>query len=133
MKVLAIDYGTKRLGLAWADTNLDVILPYGTIVVPVTTKGSASIVKKIVELIKREPIDCIVIGWPVGLGGHENRMTGLVKELAFELPKHISTPVEFFDERFTSQAADALGSAGASRDERAAMVILEGYLETLKH
>lgn len=128
MRLLAVDYGTKRLGLAWADTTLDAVLPYGVI------KGEnlKLRIKDLSELIAKEKIQKVIVGFPVGLTGAENKNTERVKHFVFELAKQIVVPVELCDERFTSQAADRLGSVGVSRDEKAAMVILEGYLARKK-
>ena len=121
MKILGIDYGTKRIGLAWADTTLGVVLPFGI----VKTIPSLS------KLIQEEKVDKIVLGFPIGLNGKENANTERVKAAGFEIQKATDITVEYFDERFSSQAADAAGG-GVSRDERSAMIILEGYLERRK-
>lgn len=127
MHILAIDFGTKRLGLAWSDTTLGVVLPYGLI-----EKGTLpQNIQEVAALLKKEKIDLVVVGFPVSLNSQENKNTERVQKFVFELQKHITQPVEFFDERFTSQAGDAAG-AGVSRDEKAAMVILEGYMERKK-
>lgn len=128
MHILAIDFGTKRIGLAWSDTALGVVLPFGLVEV----KGEREKVKELSELVLSDRVDKIVVGFPIGLNGKENANTERVKKFVFELQKHTAVPVDFFDERFSSQAGDALGSDGASRDEKAAMSILEGYLERRK-
>ncbi len=127
MFVLGIDYGTKRIGLAWSDTTLGVVLPYGLI----EAKTDSARIKNLADLINKEKIDKAVVGFPAGLNGQETKNTERVKEFVFELQKHTAVPIEFFDERFSSQAADALG-AGVSRDEKSAMIILEGYLQKKK-
>jgi len=117
MNILAIDFGTKHIGLAWCDAAMGVVLPFGQ-------------VKKeeLAGLIKKEKIDKVVIGLPIGLDGNENANTGRVREFAAELKKEIAASIEFFDERFSSQAADRMGG-GVSRDEKSAMIILEDYLK----
>ncbi len=127
MHILAIDYGTKRLGLAWADTTLSVVLPYGLI----EKESLAAKIADLSKLINEEKIDQIIVGFPLTLKGAEGSNTERVKKFVFELQKSITAPVEYFDERFSSQAADAVGG-GVSRDERSAMVILEGYLKRNK-
>jgi putative Holliday junction resolvase len=116
MNILAVDFGTKNIGLAWCDTAVGVVLPYGT-------------VKKeeLTDFIINEKIEKVVIGLPLGLDGKENANTARVKKFAEELKSKISIPMDFFDERFSSHAADRM-EGGASRDERSAMIILEGYL-----
>lgn len=118
MKILAVDYGTKNIGLAWTDTTLGVVLPYGVV----------KNITELVKLIKSEATDQIVVGFPISLNGEEGKNTQRVKEFIFKLQKQINVPVKIFDERYSSQAADALGE-GVSRDEKSAMVILEGYIQ----
>ena len=132
MKILGIDYGTKRMGLAWSDTTLGIVLPYGVVSVPSTQYPVLSqkekLFKKVIDLIKSEHLDKVVIGLPITLTGQENQKTDNVQELAFEIQKHTGIPVEMCDERFSSQQADAVG-AGVSRDEKSAMIILQSYLD----
>lgn len=127
MNILAIDYGSKRVGLAWADTSLGVILPFGLI----EKSSLKEKVKELTEILSKEKIHQIVVGFPIGLNGKENANTERVKKFVFELQKHTDAPVEYYDERYSSYAADAAG-AGVSRDERAAMIILEGFLQRKK-
>lgn len=117
MRILAVDYGTKNIGLAWTDTTLGVILPYGVV----------KNITELIKLIKSEATDQIVVGFPVSLNGQEGKNTQRVKEFIFKLQKQINVPVKIYDERFSSQAADAMGE-GVTRDEKSAMVILDGYL-----
>lgn len=124
MNILAVDYGTKNIGLAWAQIGLGVVLPYGVI----KDKNLAELVK----LIKKENIDKVVIGLPFGLQEKENANTEKIKKFAGDLKNLIDIPIEFEDERFSSQAADRMEGGGASRDEKSAMVILQGYLERNK-
>ncbi len=139
MHILAIDYGTKRIGLAWSDTTLGVVLPYGVVEGKREKgkgereegKGERQKVEELAELINSEKIDKIVVGFPVSLDSKENKNTERIKKFVFELQKHISADLEYFDERFSSQAADAVGE-GVSRDERSAMIILQSYLERKK-
>ena len=127
MRILAIDYGTKRIGLAWSDTTLGVVLPYGVI----ETNSPQQKLAELVVLLQTEKIDMIVVGFPMGLNGKENKNTERIKKFVFELQQATALPIEYYDERFSSAAADALGR-GVSRDEKSAMVILEGYLQRKK-
>ena len=121
MNILAIDYGTKNIGLARAVTGIDVILPFGGVSGP----------KGLIEIIKKERIDKIIVGLPSGLDGSENKNTERVRKFVDEVKKEINIPVEFITEIFSSQAGDRMG-AGVSRDEKAAMVILQSYLDKVK-
>jgi RNase H-fold protein (predicted Holliday junction resolvase) len=63
----------------------------------------------------------------MGLDGKENKNTERIRKFVEELKLEVDIPIEFFDERFSSQQADAMGG-GVSRDEKAAMVVLQSYL-----
>lgn len=120
MNILGIDYGKKRIGLAWVNTALGVVLPYGVLSE-----------KELPHFIKEEKVDKVVVGWPIGLDGQENKNTEAVKKFTEQLKKDAGVPVEFMDERFTSAEADRMGG-DATRDEKAAMLILQSYLEKNK-
>lgn len=127
MNILALDYGSKRIGLAWTDTTLGVILPFGVI----EKDSLKEKIKEMKDLIAKEKIDRFVVGFPINLRGEENANTERVKKFVYELQKHTDKPIEYFDERYSSYGADAAGG-GVSRDERAAMIILESYLDRMK-
>jgi putative Holliday junction resolvase len=122
MNILSVDFGTKNIGLAWVDTGIGAVLPFGV----------AKNVKEVSEIIMNEKINLVVIGLPLGTDGKENANTERVRKFSEELKKNINAPVEFIDERFSSLAADRMGE-GVSRDERSAMLILETYLERAKN
>lgn len=131
MNILAIDYGDKRMGLAWCQTELGVVLPYGKIKneKPASPAGGSKIINhELINLLKKEKIDKVVVGLPLGLDGKENDNTKKVRKFVADLKKEIILPVELVDERFSSREADRSESGGASRDEKAAMIILENYL-----
>ncbi len=127
MNILALDYGRKRIGIAWVDTGINVVLPLGV----VENTGDA-VYAKLADLIKKENANTVVVGLPTGMDGSENENTKNIRAFGETLQQSITTAVVFFDERFSSRQADAMGN-GVSRDEKSAMVILEGYLESLKH
>ena len=125
MRLLAIDYGTKNIGLARASSGLDLVLPFGFI----ENEDKKSGLEKLIEKIKTEKIDKIIVGLPLGLDGSENKNTERVRKFAGEVTVESGVPVEFVTEIFSSQAGDRMG-AGVSRDEKAAMIILQSYLDT---
>jgi len=121
MNILAIDHGTKNIGLAWAQPEMGVVLPFGVI------KNST----ELADLVEVEKIGKLVVGLPVGLNGKENENTKRVQSFVAELKNKINIPIDFFDERFTSAEADRMGGE-ATRDEKAAMLILQSYLDNKK-
>lgn len=124
MNILAIDYGSKNIGLAWVQTGINVVLPFGVIV----EKNEEAKVKKLKEIIKKEGIDLLVVGLPLGLNGAENDNTKKIRSFAEKAGKETGVPVKFENEIFTSRQADRVGK-GVSRDEKSAMIILQSYLD----
>lgn len=123
MNILALDYGKKRIGLAWADTGIGAPLPYGVI-----EDGQESALDQLVHLIQDEGIDVLVVGLPISLESEETLQTEAVRAFAEKIKEGTNTKIEFIDERFTSAEADRMGGE-ASRDEKAAMLILQSYLD----
>lgn len=123
MNILAIDYGQKNIGLAWMQVGLDVVLPYGVI----SGKNISEKITKLGDLVRQESIDTIVIGLPLTLeDGSENKNTERVRTFGAALEKETGITPEYVDERLSSFEADQMGG-DASRDEKAAMVILGTY------
>ncbi len=123
MNILGVDYGTKRIGLAWMQHGLDVVLPFGLI----ETGERKKQIDDLARLIGQEKIDLVVLGLPLELEtGEETSNTKRVREFAKLLQRECPVLVEFVDERLTSFEADQMGGE-ASRDEKAAMLILETY------
>ena len=155
MNILAIDYGAKRIGLAWADTALGVVLPFGMIrqsdftrlprpgppasefarrrsrAGAEATGGQGLRIAEIATLVKREKIGQIVMGLPIGLDGQENENTKKVREFADQLKSEVRLPIITVDERFTTHEAGRM-KGGVSVDEKAAMIILQTYLDKRK-
>ena len=127
MNLLGIDYGTKNIGLAKASKEIDVVLPLGRI----ENKERNAVQPELIKIITQQKIDKIIVGLPIGLDGSENANTKKVREFVANLKKEFSVPVEFITEIFSSQAGDRMGG-GVSRDEKAAMIILQGYLDKNK-
>jgi len=127
MNILGVDFGTKRIGLAWVNKDLGVVLPYGQI----RGKDREEMLLKLAKFIKDEKIDKVVFGLPITLEGKESSNSRRVRSFVDDLKKNISAPVDFYDERLSSFAADQM-EGDATRDEKAAMIILIDYLEANK-
>ena len=126
MNILGIDYGKKRIGLAWLQTGLDIILPFGL----VQEKTREEQLKKLASIIKEENIDKVVFGWPITLEDMtENENTERIKKIADDLHKMTGKEFEFVDERLTTAEAKAM-EGDASLDEKAAMLILKTFLDS---
>lgn len=133
-RILAIDYGKKRTGLAVSD-ELQLIAG------GLTTVATATLIEYILDYVKREPVERIVVGLPKQMNNtpSENmcRIEPFVNRLRKLLPE---MPVEYHDERFTSvlahQAILASGIGKMARrnkelvDEVSATIILQSYMES---
>jgi len=125
MNTLGIDFGQKRLGLAWRQEGIDIVFPYGVLEV----SSLEDTKKKLQDFIKEEHIDKIVFGLPFELEGKkENERTEMIRALGAELAEECNIVCDFFDERFTTHQASRR-EGDASIDEKSAMIILESYFE----
>ena len=128
-KILAIDYGEKRIGLATADNELKVALPFGII----ENKGIKKLIAEIKEICQKEGITQVVVGFPMGLGGTKTKQTEKTEKFIAALKKEQEIPVDTQSELFTSRQAHGIfKDAGVKKkriDESAATLILADYLE----
>ncbi len=129
-RVMGVDYGTKRIGVALSDGLRVAAHPYAVI----EARGA---VARLVEIIEAEDVAHVVVGLPTGLGGNEGASATGARALADELRKLIGVPVSMADERFTSKIAErALLEGDVSRGDRkeridkvAAAVMLQAVLD----
>lgn len=129
MKILAIDYGEKRLGLAVSDDDQKVALTKGLLEGLSQTK----IIQKIKALVSLDQIGLLVVGLPTGLDGQPTAWTEEVKRFTEKLRSHLSVPVQMVDERYTSSMAKGMlagtGETKAKKDQVAAQIFLQDYLD----
>ncbi len=121
MKVLALDYGSARTGVAVSD-------PTGTLARPLRVIQQASTeegLKEIVEAVRAEEAERVVVGLPLTLRGERGEQAKETERFAQALEAILDVPVERFDERFTT----VLAGAGGDEDARAAAHLLTSYLE----
>jgi putative Holliday junction resolvase len=123
VKVLALDYGSARTGVAVSDPTGTVARPLGVVERAASEDGIA----RLVELAREEDVERIVVGLPITLRGEHGAQaeeTGRFVEL---LRAAVDLPVESFDERFTTKLAEA-GETRAEQDAVAAAHLLSSYL-----
>ena len=123
MKVLALDYGSARTGVAVSDATGTLARPLGV----VERVGTQAGLERLLEVVRSEDPERIVVGLPLtlrGAAGEQAQETGRFVE---KLRAAVDVPVESYDERFTTALAGRGG--GAPEDARAAAHLLEGYLE----
>jgi putative Holliday junction resolvase len=130
-RILGIDVGVKRIGLAQSD-------PTRTIASPVGTYSEAELLARLKE--QKPQIERIIVGWPISMRGHEGSATEMVEKFLVKLKKQIpDIPTELLDERFTSTLANqSIRAAVTSKKKRqdkgltdtvAAAILLQSYLD----
>jgi putative Holliday junction resolvase len=120
VKVLALDYGRARTGVAVSDPTGTIARPVG--VVPGTD------VARIVQLIEEHGAERVVVGLPLTLRGERGEQARETEAFIEALAGATVVPVIPFDERFTTDLAEQTGGAAADEDARAAAHLLTGYL-----
>ena len=122
-RVLALDYGEARCGVAVSDPTRTLATPLEPILRPGTRKG----IRRIVTLADELGVETIVVGLPLSLSGRDSAQTAETRAFAERLSGLVSVPVELLDERFTTKLAAQAGGS-SSEDSRAAAVLLEDWL-----
>ena len=125
-RVLAIDYGSARGGLAVSDPTGTLATPIEPVLRPASRRGLA----RLVEIVRERGVERVVVGLPLGLSGADTAQTRETRGFAATLQARLGgVPVELYDERFTTALAarDPLPGA-SSEDSRAAAHLLEGWL-----
>jgi len=134
-RILALDLGKKRIGLAISD-------PLG-----ITAQGLPNLVRTnkradlaaLGQLAREREVNLILMGNPINMKGGEGRQSGWVREFAGAIEQRLGLPVRFWDERLTSvEAGRVLRQSGISIEKRAAavdrlsaVILLQSYLDSL--
>ena len=132
-RLIGIDPGGKRIGIAISDENKIVATPYTTII----KENYRDLVSQIKKIVDEYKIDGIVIGNPINMDGTEGPSSQSAKDLAKNLSKDITENITLWDERLSSQGAFNLSNdlaINSSRkvkklDENSAQFILQGVLD----
>lgn len=130
-RIMGLDPGSKRVGVALSDLNHLIASPYAVLDADVA-------VAQLVQLVKEEAVDSVVVGLPVALAGHEGSGAEASRAFGAAVAEATGLPVEYVDERFTSKIAErAMVEGGLRRqrrrdirDKMAAAVMLQGHLDS---
>lgn len=136
MRILALDVGDKRIGVAISD-------PLGIIASPLTKidrTGTKSAIGTIVELVHLHDVELIIAGLPYSLDGTMGPQAHRIKYFLTKISEQIDIPIETWDESYTTLAAEEkMAEAGIRKDKRkkqidaaAAALILQEYLDTVR-
>ncbi len=128
MRCLGIDYGRRRIGLALSDPTLLIASP----LIIIENRGLKKTLLQIVDIIKKNDVQQIVIGLPLHANGDESEMSQESRRFGAAFTA-LGFPVEFVDERYTSfEAESMIGNHPHSKniiDKVAASIILQMYLD----
>ena len=125
MKVLALDYGSARTGVAVSDPTGTVARPLEVVPRAASDEG----LTRVLELAAEEGVERIVVGLPVTLRGELGAQAEETERFVERLRGATDLPVESFDERFTTALARQAGETRAAEDAVAAAHLLTSYLQ----
>ena len=131
--LVGLDLGEKTIGIAVSDQSLIVATPLKTI----SRTGIKKDLIKLSEILKEYNLGGFIIGLPISLDGSDNQQTSKVIKIADEINNYFGMPVDYFDERFSTDVIfKEMRKANLSKskikkkiDQQAAAYILQGYLE----
>jgi putative Holliday junction resolvase len=125
VKIVAVDYGSARTGVAVSDPTGTLARPIGVI----ERVGTRAGLESLVELIASEGAERVVVGMPLTLRGEVGEQARETERFVDQLRQAVDVPVEGFDERFTTDLAEQdPGSRNLPPDARAAAHLLTSYL-----
>ncbi len=125
MKILGIDYGEKRIGLAVSDESqtfareLDILSP-------------KEFWEQITKIVSDNEIGTIVLGWPLNMSGEQTQKTKEVESFKYKVEGKTQLPVEIMDERLSSVMASKLPGGKTDIDSLAAQILLQNWLDKKK-
>jgi putative Holliday junction resolvase len=123
LRILALDYGSARCGVAVSDPSGTLATPLDPVLRAASRRGLA----RIAQLVGELGAERVVVGLPISLSGRDSAQTRETRAFAERLRAVLDVPVELYDERFTSSLAQQAGGT-ASLDSRAAAVLLDEWL-----
>lgn len=123
MRILALDHGGARVGVAICDPTETLVRPIGVISPPDAAAVGA--------MAAEHEVGLVVVGLPISLGGEEGEQADHARAFAAEVAAAVTVAVETYDERLTTRLAEASARAGAAAppDALAAAHLLESYLQ----
>lgn len=131
-RILALDVGERRVGVAMSDLSQTLASPYTTL----QAYPQTVLFQKIQQLITKEEVIALVVGLPISLNGNEGPQAQRIRQFIDALQPYISIPLEVCDERYTTAEAQRMMIEAGLRpeqrkakiDEVAASIILQDYL-----
>jgi len=135
--LIGLDVGYKTIGIAVSDRSFTIATPINT----VNRKGTGKDLSKIKEYLNEYEIGGFIVGLPLSLNGNDNEQTNKIRKFSNELQLFFSTPVEFWDERYSSdiifkemRRSDFSSTKIKKKlDQQSAAYILQGYLDKYRN
>lgn len=139
-RILGLDYGERRIGVALTDPTRTIASPYGTLT---RRSGKRPPWSELLRIIQEQEVTEIVIGLPLDLAGSEGDWSAEVREFGAQLQQKVDLPVHWVDERMSSVRAEravrGIGLKKSAREEKsrvdaaAAALILQTHLEMARN
>jgi putative Holliday junction resolvase len=134
MRILGLDVGDRRIGVALSDPG-EVLASPLTII---ERREEQEDVEAVVALVRRHEVGRIIVGLPLSMDGSQGKQVDKVKAFEAVLCRHTAVPIEFWDERLTTVSAKRMvqmvrkkTEKGVRYDAVAATLILQGYLDKI--
>ncbi len=134
MRLIGLDLGEKRIGVAAADDRTRVAIPVTTVTV------AADVVDSVVEIVREQRADELVVGLPLSLSGAVGSQGQLVLDIVEQLRERLEIPIHTWDERLTTVQAvrapirprrgKSARTAMAGRDAAAAAIMLQAFVDS---
>lgn len=122
MRYIGIDYGTQRIGIALSDESGEFAFPHSIV-------SAKDAVQVLADLVRKEQVESIICGYSVASNGVENDLTKKAHAFMEQMQKEISIPWCFEREDFSSVEAHRFQVKAGSRDDSAAAIILQRFLD----
>jgi len=127
MRLLGIDYGTKRVGVALSDDKGMMAFPHVVLV------NDTSLQKSIEKIVQKEGVEMIIIGHSLGRDGGPNVVHEQVQDFIQDLTLNLGLPIELEPEQYTTQEAIRFQGRTELTDASAASIILNSYIMRIKN
>jgi putative Holliday junction resolvase len=125
MRLLGLDVGKSRIGVAFCDTSVGIVFPRNVI----NVKSEEKAIEEITKIVEQDRIDKIIVGLPLNFNSTRSNIQSYVENFVNLLKKKVKVEIEFFDERFTTKIASMMSSNSKNVDSIAAKIILEDYIK----
>jgi len=133
MRILGLDYGKKRIGIAISDEEGKYAFPYQVL----ENRNKFFVFDNLKIIVQQEKVEKIIVGLPLNLKGEREKKAKECEDFANKLNSYLNLPVELEDERLTSRLSSRLLRDNPSKkakkkeaiDQQSAILILQGYLD----